>query len=192
MEPESMPTYSNTPPAESSGVSLPIVRTPAARPLKAIVTSDDILGCNTHFWHGHTVPCDGKDCEPCRDSTPFRWHAYCTAFVPNSSLHFLFECTAAAAEQFVKYRHAFGTLRGCMFEAYRWRQKVNGRIILKTERTAMTDLALPPAPDLEKVLAILWQLPEQNVQAGDHTAGGRHVEADTDVADPFKPKPNQP
>lgn len=183
-----MPKYSNVPPAESTGVSLPIVRTPASHPLKAIVTSNDILGCNTHFWHGHTVPCSPPDCEPCQECTPFRWHAYCTAFVPNSSLHFLFECTAAAAEQFVLYRKANASLRGCMFTAYRWKQKINGRIILKTERTAMSDVALPPAPDLEKVLAILWQLPEQNVEAGDPSGIGRHVQADTHVPDPFKPQ----
>lgn len=184
-----MPQYSNRPPADTTGVSFPIVRTPAAHPLKAIVTSDDILGCMTHFWHGHTVPCDRPNCEPCEEGTPYRWHAYCTAFVPNSSLHFLFECTAAAADQLVQYRKAYGTLRGCTFTAYRWKQKINGRIILKTEQSAMSGDALPKAPNLEKVLAILWQLPDQNVAAGDPTAIGRVVHADTNVPDPFKPKP---
>lgn len=183
-----MPNYSNTPPADATGVALPIMRTPANRPLKAIVTSHDILGCNTHFWHGHTVPCSAPDCDPCLESTPFRWHAYATAFVPNSSLHFLFECTAAAAEQFVQYRLAFATLRGCLFTAYRWRSAPNGRIIIKTERSAMSDSALPRAPDLEKVLAILWQLPQQNVAPGKPTAIGRLVQADTTIHDPFKPK----
>lgn len=176
-----MPKYSTTPPADSSGVALPIQRTPAARALKAIVTSDDLLGCNTHFWHGHTVPCDPPDCEPCKDCVPYRWHAYCTAFVPNTSLHFLFECTAAAAEQFVQYRRAYGTLRGCQFTAYRWRNAPNGRVIIKTEQTGLSNNALPKPPELEHVLAILWQLPDKNIEAGDPSAFGRQVAANTKV-----------
>lgn len=174
-----MPKYSDVPPADSAGVAMPIQRTPANRTLTAIITSDNLIGCNTHFWHGHTVPCDPPDCEPCKDSVPYRWHAYCSAFIPNTSLHFLYECTAAAAEQLVLYRRAYGTLRGCQFSAYRWRSAPNGRVIIKTEQSAIPSDVLPKAPDLEHVLAILWQLPEKNVQSSDATAFGKQVAADT-------------
>jgi len=182
-----MPVYSNTPPPEASGVAMPIQRTPAARPLTAIITSDDLVGCNTHFWHGHTVPCDPPDCEPCKDCIPYRWHAYCAAYLPNTSLHFLFECTAAAAEQLVQYRRAYGTLRGCQFTAYRWRQSPNGRVIIRTQQSATPTDALPKAPDLKRVLAILWQLPEDNVTVGDPTAFGREVSAATRIPNQHLP-----
>lgn len=185
-----MPRFTNVPPADPNGVGLPIIRTPCARKLSAVITSPDIIGCNTHFWGGRTVPCDPAHCDPCRNGIPYRWHAYCSAFVPQTSLHFLFECTAQAADHLVQYRRAYDTLRGCQFTAYRWQSRPNGRVIIKTEQSAFAQDTLPKAPDLLKVLAVLWQLPPQNLEMDGATEGGKLISPNLHVPgqnDPGKP-----
>ena len=161
-----MPNYTNTPPSDSSGPALPIMRTPAQSKLRAVITSNDLIGTNTHFWGGHTVPCSTPECEACRKGIPFRWHAYLTAYVPPKALHFLYEMTAAAAEVVCNFRRDHPDLRGYEFEAYRWHGNPNGRVMLRVSSTKNDALTLPAPPDLEAVLAILWQLPKTNVHAG--------------------------
>lgn len=176
-----MPNYTREPPKESAGVSLPIFRTPASGKIRAIVTSEDLVGTNTHFWGGHTVPCGGAVCDACRNGIPFRWHAYLTAYVPQKGLHFLYECTATAAEVLVAWRRKHGRLRGCVFEAYRWRSARNGRVMLRCEPHPDDVVQLPAPPVLENVLAILWQLPKDNVKPTDERYLGREIDVNIDV-----------
>lgn len=158
-----MPTYTNRVPDDPRGPSFPIVRTPAYKPLVAIVTCEDLVGTFTHFFHGRTVPCDGDQCEPCHDGLPYRWHAYVSAYNPESGLHFLFESTAQAAQHFVEFRDSVGSLRGCKFEAKRLGGKPNGRVLMRTATAQLVNLRLPQPPDLIKVLAILWNLPSNDL-----------------------------
>lgn len=162
-----MPKWMNDPPDEPRGPSFPIIRTPPARPLDAIVTSDDLIGCYTHFWHGSTHPCQAPDCQPCNEGMPFRWHAYLTAVGLQTNLHFIFECTAISATSFTAYRNQMGTLRGCQFRAKRWNNKPNGRILIQTRQADLTERTLPTAPDLKKCMAILWSLPLDDVTTPD-------------------------
>lgn len=175
-----MPAFSNTPPTDPRGYALPIMRTPTSRKFQAIITSDDLIGCNTHFWGGKTVPCEAPDCEACKNGMPFRWHAYCSAVLHPQGLHILYEVTALAAEALVTFRRANSTLRGCAIEAYRWRQNPNGRVIIKCERTSRSLESLPDPPDLIKCLSIIWQIPADAMAKQEHTQFGAriHVEAD--------------
>jgi len=154
-----MPDWTNTLPEDPRGPALPIRRTPARKPLRAIVTSKDLVGTFTHFWKGRTMPCEKPKCEPCDKGQPYRWHAYFSAWEPLTALHFLFECTAQAAEHFVQYRDAHGSLRGCLFQATRWRQAPNGRVLIQTKPDDMRDRRMPAGPDLIAVLSVLWNLP---------------------------------
>lgn len=158
-----MPTWSNKVPDQPRGPALPIRRTPAYKPLVAIVTSDDIIGCYTHFYHGSTMPCEPPNCPACHDGLPYRWHAYLTAVDCHDGLHFIFECTALSAENFTTYREAHGTLKGCCFQARRWHSRPNGRILIQTKPADLTERSLPHAPDLKQCMAILWSLPADNV-----------------------------
>lgn len=158
-----MPKWTHSPPDDPRGPGLPILRTPAASPLRAIVTSTDLVGCDTHFWGGHTIPCERPDCDACNAGIPYRWHAYLTAYNDRDCLHFLFECTAQAAANFVDYREQHKTLRACLFEAYRWRRTRNGRVIIKCEQWAGNPAVLPRPPDLTKLMAIIWRLPQHDV-----------------------------
>jgi len=182
-----MPKYSNTPPAQTSGPSLPIMRTPAGAKLRAIITSHDITGTDTHFWGGHTVPCTEGVCPACGKGVPFRWHGYLTAFQPTKGLHFLYEMTAIAADIVCAFRKEHPDLRGYEFEAYRWHSNPRGRIMLRMNPTKNEAHPLPAAPDLQAVLAILWQLPKDNVQ----TTPGRDVAARLAV-DLHVPGQNEP
>lgn len=160
-----MPIWTNTVPQDPRGPAFQIVRTPAYKPLIAIVTCLDLVGCYTHYYHGRTVPCEGADCPAHKDGIPFRWHAYLSAFNSVNGQHFLFECTAQAAEAFTDYRDTFSTLRGCLFRATRMNQKTNGRIVIQTKPADLTKVKIPKPPDLTKCLAILWSLPIPDVQA---------------------------
>lgn len=182
-----MPNYSNVPPDNAKGVALPILRTPASGKIRAIVTSDDLIGTNTHFWGGHTVPCSPPTCEACQKGVPYRWHAYLSAFAAQKNIHFLYECTATAAEVLVAYRVANDQLRGCIFEAYRWRGTRNGRIMLRCEPSPDRQTQLPPPPDLEAVLAILWQLPKDQVQKSKERYLGALLKTIPPVPDQYQP-----
>ena len=160
-----MPTWTNELPPEPSAPALPIRRTPARKPLVAVVTSEDLVGTYTHFYHGRTMPCEAPDCEPCSKGQPYRWHAYFAAWEPDTALHFLFECTAQAAENFVQYRKAYGRLRRCKFQATRWRSAPNGRVLIRTKPDELQDRILPQAPDLVACLSVLWNLPSSELAA---------------------------
>ena len=154
-----MPTWQTTIPDSPRGPALPIRRTPAFKPLTAIVTSEDLLGCYTHFYKGSTIPCEGDDCPAHQDGIPFRWHAYLTAVDTGNNLHFIFEITALGAAPFTDYREHHKTLRGCLFQAKRWNNRPNGRILIQTKPADLTERQIPTAPDLRKCMAILWSLP---------------------------------
>lgn len=158
-----MPHWTRQIPDDPRGPALPILRTPAFKKLVAIVTSSDLVGTYTHYFKGRTAPCEKPDCEACRNGLPFRWHAYLAAEQTSSALHFIFETTAIGAEPFIDYREQHGTLRGCLFEAARWNNRPNGRILIRTKPADLTERRLPQGPDLTKCLAILWDLPAQDV-----------------------------
>lgn len=154
-----MPTWTSAAPKDPRGPSFPILRTPTSRPLIAIVTSENLIGCYTHFYKGRTIPCSGDDCPAHQEGVPFRWHAYQSARQVSNHLHFIFECTAQASTPFTEYRDAHKTLRGCLFEAQRYNSKPNGRILIRTKPADLHGMTLPEAPDLVKCLSILWDLP---------------------------------
>lgn len=154
-----MPKYTDRPPKDARGPAFPIRRTPPSRPLVAIVTSDNLVGCATHWWKGRTIPCEAPDCEACREQMPWRWHGYFAALNPTTHEHFIFEMTAQAAEPFVEYFDHYDTLRGCMFEAVRIDRKPNGRVTIRCKPADLQKINLPPSPSLTKALSILWNLP---------------------------------
>lgn len=181
-----MPNWSTDIPDEPRGHGLPIKRTPAYKPLHAIVTSTDLIGCYTHFYKGSTTPCSRPDCEPCLNGIPYRWHAYMSAVDVGTNLHFIFEVTALSAEFFVAYRERHLTLRGCQFQAKRWNNKPNGRILIQTKPADLGERQLPPVPDLKKCMAIIWSLPLPTVTTPDRDPERNmpHVHTDPD----WKPK----
>ncbi len=154
-----MPTFSNRPPDDNRERALPLKRTPAMGRLEGLITSHDLIGTNTHFYGGHTVPCESPDCEACQKGIPWRWHGYVSALQNHSHLHFIFEFTAQAADTFREYFKHHNTLRGCMFHAERMHHRPNGRVILQTKPADLSKVVIPTQPDLEACMRIIWHCP---------------------------------
>lgn len=161
-----MPTWTTSVPSDPRGPAFPILRTPAFKPLTAVITSEDLVGTYTHFWKGRTMPCEHELCEACKAGIPYRWHAYVSAWTQATGLHFIFESTAQAAETLTDYRDAFGTLRGCVFFAQRMNQKANGRVLIKTKPLDLKTNSIPDPPDLIRCLSIIWNLPPDDLDGG--------------------------
>ena len=175
-----MPNWTNNPPDDPRGFGLPIVRTPAARELIAIVTSEKLIGCDTHFWGGHTLPCTRPNCPADEAGIAYRWHGYLTAYNPLDQVHFVFEMTAQAAAKFVEYHKTNDSLRGCQFTAWRWARRKNGRVMLKLEQSSVPAAMLPNAPDVTKIMAIIWRLPIPNVEIRGLQRGVNRIAASSD------------
>ena len=156
--------WSTSIPQDPRGRAFPLRRTPSPGKLLAIATSEDLLGCDTHFYGGHTMPCERPECEACEKGMPFRWHAYLAAVEFANRFHFIFEFTAQAADAFDTYRKAHGTLRGCLFEARRLNGRPNGRVMIQCKPADQSKITLPDPPDVRACMSIIWNLPSDQVQ----------------------------
>jgi hypothetical protein len=182
-------------PQSARGLSLPVIRTPNKGTIHGLITCDNLIGTNTHFYGGRTVPCMREECDACKDGAPFRWHAYLTCYNGQAKQHFIFECTALAAESFYEYLRANGTLRGCMFNARRGSSRANARVILELKPYAGDRSSIPHAPNLILALAKLWNIPITDVKAPTatkRTAALEAFSAERAAAsiDPHEPRPN--
>lgn len=165
-----MPTWSNQLPREEKHMGFDIHRTPTSRPLRAIITCDDLLICDTHYWGGRTIPCERQQqlpdgslsaatCPACNESIPYRTHVYVSALDYNTRDHFIFECTSHAAKVLSEHRRSIGTLRGCHFNAFRPKGQPNSKVVIETAVANSAKLPLPEPPNLILALSIIWRLP---------------------------------
>lgn len=150
--------FTNSPPPDPRGNSLNLLRTPTGRPITGIVTSDDLVGTATHFYHGRTMPCDKGNCEPCHKGLPWAWHGYISLFARKSHTQCLFEMTAKAVDPLKTYRLAHGTLRGCMLHARRVNSAPNARVVIETSVADLQSITLPEAPNILEALSIIWRI----------------------------------
>ena len=173
-----MPTWSNQLPSKEKHMGFDIKRTPQNRPIQAIITCDDLLICDTHFWGGRTIPCERKheeldgtlsagDCGACRQSIPFRTHVYISAIDCKTRDHFIFECTAYAAKPLAEYRKATGTLRGCVLHARRPKGLPNSRVVIETNTANLSKMTLAKPPNLKLALTTIWRLPLDGMASKD-------------------------
>lgn len=165
-----MPHFQSTLPPEQENHGYKLRRTPETGSLIGIVTSDDLVTCDTHWWHGRTCPCerettaegktlDDSRCPACRAKTPYRTHAYVAAFDLKTRLHFIFECTAQAAKPLADFRAATGTLRGCAINASRSKAIKNSKVNLICNATNLARNPIPTAPDVPAALCVIWRVP---------------------------------
>jgi len=176
-----MPTFSNCLPAKTEHRGYDLRRTPADKPIKGLITSDDIIGCNTHWWGGRTVPCEDDDCEACRNNTPSRWHCYFSIYESGSKDHFIFECTGKAALPLVDWRKTNGSLRGVLITACRPKRRRNARVDIILRPFDTTGIIVPKAPDLMRAMAVIWQLPADAVKLDKAVRETPLVTTDPDV-----------
>lgn len=154
-----MPQFSNKPPPEGRRPGIALVRTPANRPLVAIVTSDDLVGTPTHYYRNRTTPCEGEGCPICAEGFSWKWHGYLSCVDQGSQEHILFEFTAQASDAFRSYHKQYGTLRGCLFRANRHAGRYNGRVTIQTRPADLQAKTLPPGVNLTAMLCHIWNIP---------------------------------
>lgn len=170
-----MPTWRTKLPPEGKNVGYSLRRTPANGSLIAIITSADLLVCDTHYWHARTTPCErtcnaeGKTiedshCAACQEKTPWRTHVYVAAFDAKKREHFIFECTSNAAKVLAEYRDAATTLRGCILNASRPKGGANSKVSIMTHAADLSKTFLPDAPDLPLALSVIWRLPRKAIE----------------------------
>lgn len=154
-----MPQFSNEPPAGGDRQGIDLIRTPANRPFVAIVTSEDLVGCATHFYRNRTTPCEGDDCAICAEGLPWRWHGYLSCVDQYTTDHVMFEFTANASDAFRVYRNQYRTLRGCHFKATRQGSKYNGRVHIICKPADLAGKRLPAGVNLPAMCCHIWNIP---------------------------------
>ena len=165
-----MPTWRSELPPEGKNTGFDLRRTPASGAILAIVTCENLIVCDTHYWHGRTLPCervvndegrtiDDSGCQACREKAAWRTHVYVSAFDAKKREHFIFECTAMAAKPMAEYRQATGTLRGCIIHATRPKGLKNAKVAIETNTANQAKCPLPNPPDITAALAVIWRLP---------------------------------
>lgn len=154
-----MPQWTTGPPNKPDGYTLRILRTPAEKPITAIVTTTDVLGCNTHYVNHRTQPCEGSEtCPFCAEGHSWRWHGYLAAMLTDSLEHILFEFTATASLTFANYQQLHTTMRGCLFKATRPSRRSNGRVVIQARPADEQRTRLPEPPDVKAVLCHIWNI----------------------------------
>ena len=165
-----MPTWRTTLPPEGKNQGYTLRRTPTNGSLIAIITCDELIVCDTHYWHGRTMPCerecnnegktiDDSHCPACLEKAAWRTHVYVSAFDAKKREHFIFECTTHAAKTLQEYRDAAGTLRGCILNACRPKATPNAKVSILTHAADLSKCPLPAAPNIPDALAVIWRLP---------------------------------
>lgn len=185
-----MVKFTSDVPDDPRGYALPLMRCPTGRPIAAIITSDNQVGCPTHFWGGRTVPCQEENCEPCLEGNPWRWHSYLSAYSPKADDSFLFESTRRVAKMFAAYRQTHGSLRGCHFKAQRRTSARNSRVNMEMKPADLRSIRLPDPPNLIACLAIIWNLKMADLEIADVVDQVPRIHANGQ-GDQVQPLPNQ-
>jgi hypothetical protein len=115
--------------------------------------------------------------------SPKRCHVYLAAMDPATREHFIFECTAPAAEPFRDWIRNFNTLRGCLFQANRPKRRRNAKVEIQTKPTDLTKINLPQPPDIALAMTTIWRLPGTATTADAQSAMESNLTTDSDVCD---------
>jgi len=180
-----MPEWSNRPPQKSEFAGIRLVRVPAKGSIRGLVTSTHLLGCLTHYYRQRTAPCEGVNCQACRDGHAPRWHGYISYLDANGHNHRVLELTALAAQAVAEFDDRNGTLRGAIFYAERTGGRPNSPVAVTVEPHD-TDLRKLPDPlDLEKFLTTIWAEGTRRLTAPPkHDDADQLPDADTDISRP--------
>jgi len=165
-----MPTWRTELPPEGKNRGYDLIRTATSGNTIGIITCQELLVCDTHYWHGRTMPCerqcnaegrtiDDTHCPACVEKAPWRTHVYVSLFDAKKREHLIFECTTHAAKPLKEYQDAAGTLRGCIMCACRPKATPNGKVAITTHAADLSKCWLPDAPEIPLVLSVIWRLP---------------------------------
>lgn len=170
----------NRVPDQETRHALPLVRTPAKGQLRVLVTTPDIIGTYTHWYAGRTQPCRGDTCKACLEGAPSRWLGYIAGRIADGPRHAIIELPQLAAEQISRHIADHGPIRGRILTLARLSKRANGRVSASIENDTDPDREIPPAPDMPRCLATLWQIKLADFSPGILTHAGRDIQVDQD------------
>lgn len=150
-------------PAEFAGVRLGRVQ--PGKDLEAIILSDKLLGCYTHFWRKRTVPCASPDCPACCDGIPARWHGYLSVWSTRTRLVTVLELTSLAGSAVADYEDRHGSLRGALLHARRLGSRPNSPVQIAITPNDCDLRTLPRQINIERFLETIWGLAETSQQS---------------------------
>jgi hypothetical protein len=167
-----MPLWKSEVPTEKKHMGFNIARTPTSGSFEGIITCEEMVVCDTHYWGGRTTPCERKQlddegkpkagtCPACNASIPYRTHVYVACVEKRTRDHVVFECTAFAAKAFQEYFEKMKSLRGCIFNARRHKNSPNSKVIIETNTVNLTRVDIPSPPDIIRILCTVWHIPMQ-------------------------------
>lgn len=160
-----MPEFTNQPPARPRTHSMRLIRTQPGKPIAGYLTCTDMVGCETHFWGGRTVPCEGDACAACLQGIASRWHGYLSIWDPGAHGQLLVEVTEEAARQIQAYAKSNGSLRGAIIQLHRANYRRNSRLVADLKAADLSKVNLPPAPNIIAILETIWGLNKGSTRA---------------------------
>jgi hypothetical protein len=185
-----MPIWSNELPALQKHMGFDLRRTPSTGRMIGIITSDDMLVVPTHYWNGRTCPHEEENCQACLNMMPYRIHVYVSCFDPKTREHYLYESTSNAAKSFEEHKKAFGTLRGCMFQAERPKQTRNGKVVIMTKPADLTKISLPEPPNLIRAMSVIWNIPVPDLAEPSEHLRGKHPKIRRETMEKMREQPD--
>lgn len=196
-----MPTFKTELPANKQHMGFDLKRTPPTGFLQGIITCDEMIVSDTHFWGGRTIPCDRQqqapdgsltagECKACSEAIPFRTLVYVTVFDPKTRDHYLFECTSPAALPLEEYRKSLGTLRGCILHSSRPKGGKNAKVVIQTNTANLSRVQLPASPNVVALLCTLWRIPIAPAMEHENGTARTRVRADAAKKEKIDTQPN--
>ena len=157
-----MDNWKNRPPAPNEFGGIRLLRVPKAKSLEMLITSDTLIGCDTHFSHRRTIPCTGPGCPLCLDGSTPRWHGYISICSTRHTAQAVLELTALAAQPVMDYQDRHGSLRGARLKATRVGNHDNSPVHCSLEPSDVDRRTLPEGVHLENFLTVIWHLDQPN------------------------------
>ena len=137
-----------------------IMRTPPGGQMRGVITTDDYVGVNLHYYRGRSTPCRKNSCEACEAGHRPRWTGYVLLMSIKTRKVNIFEFTQRAWNAFNQVRAVKGSLRGVELIASRLGKRDNGPLTVVFEEARHDADMLPPAPELREILERIWEIKE--------------------------------
>jgi len=147
------PNWSPRPNDADLPVGIPLLRIPQHGTGFQVVVSREIVGVDTHYFKGRTLPCTMPVCPACMEFSPKRWHGYLYVMSAKKLTIAAVELTAGCAQQIDRAVQNFGSLYKLIIQGTRQKQRANGKIEISASGLftgAIPELRIPPIKELLK------------------------------------------
>lgn len=175
--------WKNKPPAPTEFAGVRLIRVATGKDFEGIITSNGLVGHDTHWWKRRTVPCTSPDCAACCDGTPARWHGYISVYCTRNHAHYVLEMTSLAAAAVDDFAERHGDLRGSLIRAARQGNRPNSPVAIAVYAHDSDLRTLPRAINLEHFLETIWSLKPNRDDPGEKPPAGQNIR-NTLLSDP--------